>query len=62
MIGISLNSNGVGDDNKKGWIRELVERNSPLCVGIQESKMDSLNIAIVRTLWPCNYGGFASSN
>ncbi|GJT18906.1 RNA-directed DNA polymerase, eukaryota [Tanacetum coccineum] len=62
MIGISINTNGIVGDNKKGWIRELVDRNSPLFVGIQESKLLSCDKNVIRSLWPRNYINFAVSN
>ncbi|GJT68148.1 RNA-directed DNA polymerase, eukaryota, reverse transcriptase zinc-binding domain protein [Tanacetum coccineum] len=62
MIGISLNSNGISGDNKKGWVRELVDRYSSLFLGIQESKLVSCDSYVVHSLWPHNYVEFAVSD
>ncbi|GKA50747.1 RNA-directed DNA polymerase, eukaryota [Tanacetum coccineum] len=61
MIGISLNSNGLGGDNKKSWINELVDRNFPLFFGMQETKLESVDQSFIRSLWLRNYAQFAFS-
>ncbi|GJW13718.1 RNA-directed DNA polymerase, eukaryota [Tanacetum coccineum] len=52
MIGISVNCNGLGADCKKTWINSLVEKDSPMFLGIQETKLESINHTLVRALWP----------
>ncbi|GJS39763.1 putative RNA-directed DNA polymerase, eukaryota [Tanacetum coccineum] len=61
MISISLNSNGLGGDNKKSWINELVDRNSPSFFGVQETKLESVDQSLIRSLWPRSYAQFAFS-
>ncbi|GJU99720.1 RNA-directed DNA polymerase, eukaryota [Tanacetum coccineum] len=60
--GSSLNCNGLGADNKKSWIRSLVECENPLFFGIHETKLDSINQFCICSLWPRNYVDFAYCN
>ncbi|GKD15769.1 RNA-directed DNA polymerase, eukaryota [Tanacetum coccineum] len=61
MIGISLNSNGLGGDVKKSWIRELIDRNSPSFLGVQETKLESVDQFLIWSLWSRNYAQYAFS-
>ncbi|GKF60457.1 RNA-directed DNA polymerase, eukaryota [Tanacetum coccineum] len=51
MKGISLNINGLGLDCKRNWVRDLVVSECSLFFGIQETKLDSVDPLIVRSLW-----------
>ncbi|GJW03842.1 RNA-directed DNA polymerase, eukaryota [Tanacetum coccineum] len=62
MIGISLNCNGLGKDSKKGWIKELIDRNSPAFIGIQETKLKDCDVFCVRSFWPRPYVDFIHSD
>ncbi|GJW42345.1 RNA-directed DNA polymerase, eukaryota [Tanacetum coccineum] len=59
MIGISLNSNGLGGDNKKGWIKNLIDDYSPMFFGVQETKLEMIDHFLARFLWPPNFMEFA---
>ncbi|GJT10445.1 RNA-directed DNA polymerase, eukaryota [Tanacetum coccineum] len=62
MIGISLNINGLGSDNKKNWVNRLIVHECPLVFGIQESKLNYVDQSVVRSLWPRTYVSYASSD
>lgn len=62
MIGISLNCIGFGKDNKKGWIRELIDSNSPTFIGTQETKFEACDDLCVRSVWPCSYVDYIHSS
>ncbi|GKC71500.1 RNA-directed DNA polymerase, eukaryota, partial [Tanacetum coccineum] len=59
MNGISLNSNGLGGDNKKGWIRNLIDDLCPVFFGVQETKLEAIDHFLARSLLPRNYMEFA---
>ncbi|GJV79897.1 RNA-directed DNA polymerase, eukaryota [Tanacetum coccineum] len=61
MIRISLNCNGLGCILKRDWIKDLVSKNRPSFVGIQETKIDSISQALIRYLCPDGNVAFASS-
>lgn len=58
----SLNCNVLGPDNKKSWIRGLVENDCPIFFGVQETKLDSINPSFIRSLWPRSFVEFACSD
>ncbi|GKD03685.1 RNA-directed DNA polymerase, eukaryota [Tanacetum coccineum] len=51
-IGISVNCNGLGAENKRSWIRNLIEKDSPMFLGVQETKIESFDPSFIRSLWP----------
>ncbi|GJS76896.1 RNA-directed DNA polymerase, eukaryota [Tanacetum coccineum] len=59
MIGISLNSNGLGGDNKKEWIRNLIDECCPMFFGVQETKLERIDHCLAHSLWPRNFMEFA---
>lgn len=59
---ISLNINGLGEDKKKSWIRSMVGKDSPSFLGIQETKMENIDLMFAKSLWPRDNLGFAFSN
>ncbi|GJS19013.1 RNA-directed DNA polymerase, eukaryota [Tanacetum coccineum] len=54
MNGISLNCNGLGQANKKSWVREreIIGCEAPIFFGIQESKSEEVDQFLIRSLWP----------
>ncbi|GKB28200.1 putative RNA-directed DNA polymerase [Tanacetum coccineum] len=57
-----LNVNGLRGVKKKDWIKELIDVNSPMFIGIQESKLVNFDQSCIRSIWPHNYVAFASSD
>ncbi|GKC91854.1 RNA-directed DNA polymerase, eukaryota, partial [Tanacetum coccineum] len=52
MIGISLNCNGLGSDCKKKWICDFIKSKRPVFLGIQESKLEVVDLSMIHSLWP----------
>ncbi|GKA82834.1 RNA-directed DNA polymerase, eukaryota [Tanacetum coccineum] len=57
-----LNVNGLRGVKKKDWIKELIDVNSPMFIGIQESKLVNFDQSCIRSIWPHSYVTFASSD
>ncbi|GKC72160.1 putative RNA-directed DNA polymerase [Tanacetum coccineum] len=51
MKALSLNCNGLGSDDKKNWIRDLIKLESPSFLGIQESKLNYVDGLLMHSLW-----------
>ncbi|GJV96160.1 RNA-directed DNA polymerase, eukaryota, reverse transcriptase zinc-binding domain protein [Tanacetum coccineum] len=58
----SINVQGLGDLNKRRWIRDLCHRNMVNLLAIQESKMSQVNLWVLRQLWGNSQFDFASSS
>ncbi|GKC64553.1 nucleotide-binding alpha-beta plait domain-containing protein [Tanacetum coccineum] len=50
--GISLKCNGLGSIAKKNWVRDLSSLECPSFLGIQESKLSSIDMFLIHSLWP----------
>ncbi|GJW59500.1 RNA-directed DNA polymerase, eukaryota [Tanacetum coccineum] len=48
---LSLNVQGLGNKTKKGWIRELCQKHIINFVSIQETKMESIDLFSIKSLW-----------
>lgn len=57
-----MNVNGLGADSKKTQIMSLVEKDYPLLLGIQKTKMESLNHFLIYYFWNSTNCGFAFSD
>ena len=58
----SINAQGLGDLNKRRWIRDLGHRNMVNLLAIQESKMSQVSLWVLRQLWGNSQFDFASSS
>ncbi|GJU68923.1 putative RNA-directed DNA polymerase [Tanacetum coccineum] len=59
MKGICLNCNGLGADNKRSWVKDLIESESLIFFGIQETKIDVVDSPLICSLWPRSFIDFA---
>ena len=48
---LSLNVQGLAQKAKKDWVKELCTKNKVNFVGLQETKMESIDIQAVRSCW-----------
>ena len=48
---LSLNVQGLAQKAKKDWVKELCFKNKVNFVGLQETKMESIDIQVVRSCW-----------
>ncbi|GKC55650.1 nucleotide-binding alpha-beta plait domain-containing protein [Tanacetum coccineum] len=62
LSGISINCNGLGADRKIFWIKSLIEKHSPIFMGIQETKIDTFDSWVIKTIWPHSSTDFAFEN
>ncbi|GJS19351.1 RNA-directed DNA polymerase, eukaryota [Tanacetum coccineum] len=59
MIGIiSLNTKGMGESGKKGWIKNIIRTERSDVIGLQETKCDVVDDEWVEELWGSNGYGF----
>nr|GEV90749.1 hypothetical protein [Tanacetum cinerariifolium] len=49
------------DNHKRDWIKEIIAKNSLLFVGIQETKIETLDDSLIRYLWPNNFTAFVAN-
>ncbi|GKE29660.1 RNA-directed DNA polymerase, eukaryota [Tanacetum coccineum] len=49
---ICLNVNVLFEDKKKSWIRSMVDNVLPSFLGIQETKMENIDVNVIKSLWP----------
>ncbi|GKF05549.1 RNA-directed DNA polymerase, eukaryota, partial [Tanacetum coccineum] len=48
---LSLNVQGLAQKAKKDWVKELCNKNKVSFVGLQETKMESIDLLSVRLCW-----------
>ena len=48
---MSLNVQGLAEKAKKDWVKELCVKNKVNFVGLQETKMGSIDLSSVRSCW-----------
>ncbi|PWA76634.1 RNA-directed DNA polymerase, eukaryota [Artemisia annua] len=48
---MGYNMEGLGNKTKKGWIKELCHHHRINFVGIQETKMESIDLLSIKSLW-----------
>ncbi|GJZ67194.1 RNA-directed DNA polymerase, eukaryota [Tanacetum coccineum] len=48
---LSLNVQSLGNKTKKGWIRELCQKHRIKFISIQETKMESIDLFSIKSLW-----------
>ncbi|GJZ68852.1 putative RNA-directed DNA polymerase, eukaryota, reverse transcriptase zinc-binding domain protein [Tanacetum coccineum] len=46
-------------DNKRSWVKDLIESESLIFFGIQETKIDVVDSPLIRSLWPRSFIDFA---
>lgn len=59
---ISINSQGLGDLNKRRWLRDLCHSNNVNFLAIQETKMLHVDIWMLRQIWGNVHFDFASTS
>ncbi|GJY65533.1 putative RNA-directed DNA polymerase [Tanacetum coccineum] len=65
QIGLSFvtnEGNGLHTDNKKSWVKGIIDKESPLFLGVQETKMEGFYQALIRSFWPHPNFNFAFSS
>ena len=50
MNGLSINIQGVGNLDKRSWIRALCNKHIVNFLGIQETKMEVMDVFVARSL------------
>ena len=51
MKTLSINIRGLGSDDIVKWVKELCVVNKPYVLGIQETKMQSIDKGIIESMW-----------
>jgi hypothetical protein len=59
---LSLNIQGLGENGKKKWVKELCLMNRVNFLSLQETKLTRLDIVMVRNLWGNTYFDYACSS
>ncbi|KAJ9536053.1 hypothetical protein OSB04_un000779 [Centaurea solstitialis] len=59
---LSINCRGLGAIGKKDWIKQIVSKEKPDLVGIQETKLASLDSSQISSLWGGDDGRFTCSS
>ncbi|GKC69566.1 RNA-directed DNA polymerase, eukaryota [Tanacetum coccineum] len=55
---LSINCNGLGMSYKQNWIRDFVRQEKLSVVGIQETKMELIDLKLLYFLWSSDYVDF----
>ena len=59
---ISINSQGLGDLNKRSWLRDLCHVNNVNFLAIQETKMLQFELWMLRQIWGNVHFDFATTS
>ena len=55
---MSMNTRGLGSDDKKGWIKSIRQKECPDMIALQETKCGVINEFVIEDMWGCKNFGY----